>query len=546
MTAKDDRSDTEGEKDGSDSRTPTPEVSDATRLWEGEPSNPDEEIVATRVYEPPSDTSEEAPSTRSRQIAPGTVLFGEYVIEEVLGSGGMGEVYKAQHRALGEFRAIKVLHAEISEKKATAALFLREAKALLSVRHPAVVHCHDLLSDEDGRVFLIMELIQGLPLTQRMAKGPLSTDEVAVLGGRLAAGLHAAHARGVVHRDISPDNIVLEDGDVARAKLIDFGIAKLLESGQGTVVDGFKGKLSYASPEQLGFFGGRIDGRSDLYSLGLVLCAASLGHPIGMGKTVVEAVDARRSLQALPDQIPVGLRSALAPLLALDPADRPERAERLFLAADSLGGLPPLATSSRSPRNRAAPMPLFGGALLVLLLLGFVGYWLVGGGEPSQDGASASAGGDVLRGDVVASQSGSALSPSAGAEARAVVDKASEPAISDPPGAVARVVPSALDELKIMGLLRGAQDALAEDRLRRPPGQNAFEKYQAVLKLDPANAAAKEGLSRVAGRYLALAKSALSKDDLEEAAHYLSEAIQVAPRHPGIASVQAALASAGQ
>ena len=165
---------------------------------------------------------------------------------------------------------------------------------------------------------------------------------MALLGGRLAAGLHAAHEQGVVHRDISPDNIVLEAGDVARAKLIDFGIAKLLESGQGTVVDGFKGKLSYASPEQLGFFGGRIDGRSDLYSLGLVLCAASLGHPIGMGKTVVEAVDARRSLQALPDQIPVGLRSALEPLLALDPADRPERAERLFLAADASARLPPL------------------------------------------------------------------------------------------------------------------------------------------------------------------------------------------------------------
>ena len=109
----------------------------------------------------------------ARQISPGAVLFGEYVIEEVLGSGGMGEVYKARHRALGEFRAIKVLHAEISKKKATAALFLREAKALLSVRHPAVVHCHDLLSDEDGRVFLVMELIEGIPLKERMAAGLL-------------------------------------------------------------------------------------------------------------------------------------------------------------------------------------------------------------------------------------------------------------------------------------------------------------------------------------------------------------------------------------
>ncbi|NRB28891.1 MAG: serine/threonine protein kinase, partial [Roseibacillus sp.] len=280
-----------------------------TSLADDSPDS-ESEVDATLVYEPPAPRVPDSRPSQGSRLEPGSILFGEYEIEEVLGSGGMGEVYKAKHRALSEYRAIKVLHADISEKKVNTALFLREAKALLAVRHPAVVHCHDLLSDEAGRVFLIMELIEGLPLAQRLSEGPLSTDEVVMLGGRLAAGLRAAHQQGVVHRDVSPDNIMLEGGDVSRAKLIDFGIAKILEEGQGTVVDGFKGKLSYASPEQLGFFGGRIDGRSDLYSLGLVLCAASLGHPLGMGKTVVEAVDARRSLKRLPDRIPIGLRSA--------------------------------------------------------------------------------------------------------------------------------------------------------------------------------------------------------------------------------------------
>jgi len=533
MTADDDQSKKPGQKSDSEGIAPDLEAEDATRVWQAEDQESADDVAKTRVYEPSVESSETGTTVRSRQLSPGTVLFGEYEIEAVLGSGGMGEVYKARHRALGEYRAIKVLHAEISAKEVTATLFLREAKALLSVRHPAVVHCHDLLSDEEGRVYLVMELIEGRPLAQRMAEGPLSIDDVALLGGRLAAGLHAAHEQGVVHRDISPDNIVLEEGDVARAKLIDFGIAKLLESGQGTVVDGFKGKLSYASPEQLGFFGGRIDGRSDLYSLGLVLCAASLGHPIGMGKTVVEAVDARRSLQALPDQIPVGLRSALEPLLALDPADRPDRAERLFLAADASVRHSPLSQRSRPPRKetRSGTLFLAAGGLLLIVVLGLIGYRLVDGGGSSPQSTEPSS--PLL-----------AVSPEVVKPALPL----QRPEVSPPKEAsvVAARAPSALDELKIMGLLRGAQDALEEDRLRRPPGRNAFDKYQAVLKLDPRNTTAEKGLMKVAGRYLVLSEKALSTGNLENAAHYLSEAIQVAPNHPNIAGVEAALASVGE
>jgi serine/threonine-protein kinase len=266
------------------------------------------------------------------------VLFGEYEIVNVLGVGGMGEVYRARHRRLDEHRAIKVMHADLSGKKGATEFFYREAKALLAVRHPAVVHCDDLLSDEAGRVYPIMEMIEGIPLSKKMNDGPLSPDEVAILGARVSHGLSAAHRKGVIHRDVSPDNIVLPQGRVQEAKLIDFGIAKILQEGERTIVDGFKGKLSYASPEQLGFFGGKIDGRSDFYSLGLVLIAAALGRPLSMGTTIMEAVDARRNFDALPDEIPVGLRSAIAPLLKLDPDDRPEYVDRLFVVPGGLEG----------------------------------------------------------------------------------------------------------------------------------------------------------------------------------------------------------------
>ncbi len=147
------------------------------------------------------------PIDNSRGLIPGTVLFGEYEIINVLGVGGMGEVYRARHRRLEEHRAIKVMHADLSQKKGASEFFYREAKALLAVRHPAVVHCHDLLSDEAGRVYLIMEMIEGIPLSKKMNDGPLSPDDVAVLGARVSHGLSAAHRKGVIHRDVSPDNI---------------------------------------------------------------------------------------------------------------------------------------------------------------------------------------------------------------------------------------------------------------------------------------------------------------------------------------------------
>jgi serine/threonine-protein kinase len=485
-------------------------------------------------------------------VAIGEVLFGEYEILEVLGAGGMGEVYKAWHRRLEEPRAIKMMHADLSTRKGANEFFLREAKALLAVRHPAVVHCNDLLSDDRGRVYLIMELIEGVALSERMKQGPLPTDEVILLGARLAAGLAAAHRRGVVHRDVSPDNVVLPDGDVSRAKLIDFGIAKLLDEGQGTIVDGFKGKLSYASPEQLGFFGGEIDGRSDFYSLGLVLSAAALGRPIGMGTTVMEAVDARRHLARLPDEIPVGLRSALEPLLALDPADRPKRAEQLFVSPDRARSLdeddetlPPRPRSSTAPAaaSVSGALPWIGGAAGLALMLGIGGYVLSGGGGSSEPGADRIAA--ESQPSPALENTGPVPSPppeqSVAAEAPEVV--APKPAEEKRPAPVKRV--SALDKVRIVGLLRGADAALAENRLQSPKGDNAFEKYTQVLRIDSNNREAKRGLVNVATRYLGLTEQALRADDLEQAKAYLSKASSIAPHHPRLGDVRAAVNSAG-
>ena len=144
-----------------------------------------------------------------------------------------------------------------------------------------------------------MEFVDGKSLFDVMARGPMSTADVCKLCHRLASGLSAVHEAGAVHRDLSPDNIILPGGKVERAKIIDFGIARSATIGGETLIGGsFAGKYNYVSPEQLGLFGGDVRERSDIYSLGLVLAAAMRGSPIDMGGSQMEVVEKRR---AVPD-----------------------------------------------------------------------------------------------------------------------------------------------------------------------------------------------------------------------------------------------------
>ena len=546
--------------------------------------------VAASVRATPAPRPAPAPASRegrrdgARGLEPGTILFGEYEIVDVLGVGGMGEVYRAHHRRLDEHRAIKVMHAELSQRKGASEFFYREAKALLAVRHPAVVHCHDLLSDDAGRVYLIMELIEGIPLSKKLAEGPLSPDDVAVLGARVAHGLAAAHRKGVIHRDLSPDNIVLPNGRVHEAKIIDFGIAKLLEQGEGTIVDGFKGKLSYASPEQLGFFGGKIDGRSDLYSLGLVLAAASLGRPMGMGTTVMEAVDARRSFSRLPDGVPIGLRSAIQPLLALDPNDRPQYVDRLFVvpgAFDSStdSGLGPSQGPARDGRDLRRGKVEKSRTGLVVALASVAALLVAGGAylllQPTEEPDAAATGAPVSIPSAVEIESPADASKSEGGESAkdrpagnapllpGVVVAESGPAVpvvarvapalagakAEKPIAVAAVKPapaakrgpSASDRLRIVGMLTNAKMALAEGRLMTPAGDNAYDRYRSVLRLEPGNATAKGGLREIASRLVQRANEAIDKGDTATARDHLRHARQADSGNSGIRAAESRL-----
>jgi serine/threonine-protein kinase len=267
------------------------------------------------------------PVPPARSIIPaGTQLNGIYEIDEPLAAGGMGEIYKGHTIQTGDLVAIKLIRSDLAEAHAAFALFRKEAAALHNLYHEAIVRYYVFTVDPVlNRPYLAMEYVDGKSLSAVLRGGPLALEAVHRLMQRIAAGLQAAHERGIIHRDVSPDNIIIPAGDMARAKIIDFGIARSTRlDAEGTVIgSGFAGKYNYVSPEQLGLFGGDVTPKSDIYSLGLVLAEALLGTAIDMGGTTLEVVEKRRNVPDL-SKIDARLRPLIARMLQPDPADRPE------------------------------------------------------------------------------------------------------------------------------------------------------------------------------------------------------------------------------
>jgi len=189
-----------------------------------------------------------------------------------LGEGGMGCVYKVRHRDLDEVQIVKTLQAHLSSDEGLRERFVNEARRGMRLRHPHIAGVHDFAVCADGTGYIVMEYVRGLNLRDLLAtKGPLSVQLVGTIAVQTLDALAYLHSENIVHRDISPDNLILTttaDGQPF-VKLIDLGISKSLEAGQRMTATGqFLGKVHYASPEQ---FGGDLDGRSDLYSFGVVL-----------------------------------------------------------------------------------------------------------------------------------------------------------------------------------------------------------------------------------------------------------------------------------
>jgi serine/threonine-protein kinase len=220
--------------------------------------------------------------------------IGNYVVREKIGAGGMGSVYLCQHPLIGSRAAVKVLKEEHARNEAIVERFFREAKAATAIGHENIVQVLDFGRAEiEGQpvVYLLMELLEGESLASRLRRGPMLVDETRHVLSQCAAALAASHKKGIVHRDLKPDNIQLvhRSGDPLFVKLLDFGIAKVMDDPNnghtrtGTVL----GTPAYMSPEQCDGRGA-IDHRSDIYSLGIVMFEMLTGRTPFEGRSYPE------------------------------------------------------------------------------------------------------------------------------------------------------------------------------------------------------------------------------------------------------------------
>jgi len=276
-------------------------------------------------------------------MQPGDSLDGRYTITSRLGAGGMGEVYKATHNFLGATRVIKIIHPTISGRQDAHERFLREARIATKVQHQNVATLHDFASLPDGSHYMVWEFIDGENLAQRLkTRGTLPPRQAVRIALQALRGLEAIHAAGIVHRDISPENLMITADDAV--KIIDLGVAKIEDPDAvaQTRTGIFVGKLRYAAPEQLGFLAEneKIDGRADLYAMAMVLVELLTGRPPYEAKSPHEYfLHHARELHRTTVSLPAALPGSAALAGVLEKALERNRNDRFTSARDFANAL---------------------------------------------------------------------------------------------------------------------------------------------------------------------------------------------------------------
>jgi serine/threonine protein kinase len=283
-------------------------------------------------------------------VRPGQVIAGRFEILRLLGAGGMGAVYLAQDRQLGEQIALKVIAGLGLTDPAAAERLRREASAARRISNSNVVRLHDL-GEEGGLLFLSMEYVDGESLHQLLTRaGVLTTAQLRPLAAQICDGLAAAHNAGVIHRDLKPANILITRA--SRVKVIDFGIARLTHAEGMTSTGMVIGTAEYMAPEQIR--GGPIDARTDIYSLGVILYQALTGRPPFVGETPIAVSLAHCTEPAPPpsthrSDLPKPWEDLILRALAKDPRQRFQSMNELRAA---------LPVSPDDPTALAEPPPL--------------------------------------------------------------------------------------------------------------------------------------------------------------------------------------------
>lgn len=401
---------------------------------------------------------------------PGSVLDGKYEILRTLGAGGMGEVFLARHLHLDELRVVKVLRRDLAADPDSQKRFLREARLATQVKHPNVAILYDCSRLADGSFYMVWEHVEGQEIGDRLAEqGPFPLTVALELGIQALRGLAAIHAIGVIHRDVSPDNLMVytDQSERLRLKVIDLGLARTLSADplyEVTQVGTFMGKLRYCSPEQARAAEGEsLDHRSDLYSLGLVLYEMISGRlPFEGGSGAVSLVQ-RLSQDPMPlagrnpeVAVPPALDQAVLRSLARDPALRYRDAVAMIEGLDEVRrGLTDVSTRE---------VPVYAGA--------------AGEGAATSLAAASLAGASLRAASLAPSAAAPAAAPGAAAADR---PKSAEMSQAERSSLLQQIDRAARRVRETTQVLRRAEAALAEGQLGE-----ASRLAQEVAEVNPA------------------------------------------------------------
>jgi serine/threonine-protein kinase len=273
-------------------------------------------------------------------------MSGRYQLEEPLGHGGMASVYRARDTSLGREVALKVLAENLTGDEDLRKRFLREARLAARLSHPNVVSVYDVGEEEDGRPYIVMELVDGETLAER---GRVPPDEARALTLQAARGLAHAHEAGLIHRDIKPGNLLVRvDGTI---KIADFGIARAAETTALTQAGTVLGTAAYLAPEQA--LGEEVTPAADVYSLGAVLYELLTGRPPFEFDSLADLAEKQRAMAITPvrelaPEAPRDLEDLVMRCLARNPAYRPS-------AAELVGELEPAAAPERPTQRLPRP-----------------------------------------------------------------------------------------------------------------------------------------------------------------------------------------------
>ena len=335
--------------------------------------------------------------TRLSPFAMTGQVLGHYRVHEKIGSGGMGEVYRASDERLARDVALKLLKPSLAHDQDRLRRFEQEARAAAALNHPNIVAIYDI-GFHEGAPYIVSELLEGQTLRQRLVEGPISPRHAADYGIQIAQGLVAAHEKRIIHRDLKPENIfITRDG---RIKILDFGIAKLTlsdtpadrsvstmttQTKSGSVL----GTVAYMSPEQLR--GKPVDPRSDIFSFGAILYEMLVGHRAFAGETEVDTITAvlreePPEMSVSGQAVPQAFEQIIRHCLEKEPENRFQSARDLAFALSTVSN----ATGSRpvsGPRARPSALPrwlVWAGAALLLSALGlYAGFRLRPAGNPT-------------------------------------------------------------------------------------------------------------------------------------------------------------------